>query len=69
MISEDGSMIATGSAGGRVKVYDARSGKFLDGFHAQEGDVNGVAFLGGQNLVSTAPRDRLGQMTNSAPMV
>jgi WD40 repeat protein len=51
MVSEDGSVIATGSAGGSIKVYDAQTGKFLYGFHAQEGGVKGVAFLGGQNLV------------------
>jgi WD40 repeat protein len=70
-ISDDGSVIAIGSAGGRVRVCDARSGRLLHEFRAQEGDVNGVAFLDGQTVVSTGDgaHDPKAQLTNSALMV
>ena len=68
-ISDDGSMISTGSESGRVRVCDAGSGRLLHEFRAQESDVNGVAFLDDRTLVSTGDGSRNQGSRNSALMV
>ena len=69
--SDDSRSVATAARSGRVRVFDAQSGAPLYEFRAQNGDVNGVAFLDARTLVSTGDgaRDEFGKLVNSALMV
>lgn len=69
--SEDSSLVATAGQKGLVSVFNARNGRPLRRFRAQDGDVNGLAFLDSQTLVSSGDGrlDANGSCANSALMV
>ena len=68
--SDDGSTIATAYQSGRVRLFEAQTGRAVQEFRAQEDTVEGLAYLDGQTLVSTGgARDPQGQWVCSALMV
>ena len=65
--SDDGSTIAASYDSGRVRLWDAKTGAMLQAFRAQEENVEGVAFLDRQTLVSTGgARDPHGRRVHSS---
>jgi WD40 repeat protein len=55
--SQDGQFIATGSADGTVKVWEAETGKELVTLTGHTGIVSGVAFSPDGTRLATASRD------------
>ena len=54
----DGSVLASGGSDGRVKLWDARTGRELRALDGHEGDVNMVAFAPDGTLLASAGDDR-----------